>query len=119
MVREAFVSNPEPAELGPVLCRNWAQGVNRAMRFRDRVGDERFFDVAHREQLRDPLGTVRELHDWLGWPMSPSLEADVSRWREEKPRGVHRPDPADFGIDADDVEDRFASYAKRFAALVD
>jgi hypothetical protein len=118
MVREAFVTNPEPAELGPVLCRNWAQGVGRALRFRDRVGDERFFDVAHREQLRDPLGTVCELHDWLGWPMSPSLEADVSRWREEKPRGVHRPDPADFGIDADDVEQRFAGYTKRFAALV-
>ena len=59
MVREAFVTNPEPAELGPVLCRNWAQGVNRAMRFRDRVGDERFFDVAHREQLLSVRHGVR------------------------------------------------------------
>jgi hypothetical protein len=118
MVREAFVSNPEPAELGPILGRNWAQGVTQAMRFRDRIGEDRFLDVAHGEQLRDPLATVAHVHQWLGWPMSPSVEADVSRWREEKPKGVHRPDPAAYGIEPLDLRDRFAEYTERFAPFI-
>jgi hypothetical protein len=118
MVREAFVTNPEPKELGPVLCRNWEQGTIRAMQFRERVGDHRFVDIAHQEQLRDPAGTVRDIHEWLGWPTSPSLEADVARWREEKPKGVHRPDPADYGIDIEELAHSFAAYTERFAALI-
>ena len=115
MVREAFVENPEPAELGPIVTANWAQGTRRAMAFRSRVGERRFFDVAHREQLRDPSGIVRGVHDWLGWTTSPSFDDDVARWREEKPRGVHAPDPASFGIDPNEVRARFADYTERFA----
>jgi len=118
MVREAFVTNPEPMELGPIVGRNWAHGVNCAMRFRDDIGAHRFLDVSHREQLRDPLAVVSEVHEWLGWPMSPSLADDVSRWREEKPKGVHRPVPADYGIERQVVERQFADYTERFGRLV-
>jgi len=118
MVRTAFVTSPEPAELGPTLCRSWAEGVARAMQLRDRIGDERFLDIAHRDQMRDLLATVLRVHAWLGWTVTSSFEDDVMRWREAKPRGVHHPEPADYGIDPDEVAARFAAYTARFADLV-
>jgi hypothetical protein len=88
------------------------------MQFRDDIGEHRFLDVSHREQLRDPLAIVIQVHHWLGWPMSPSVEADVARWREEKPKGVHRPDPAHYGIESQVVDSRFADYTERFGRLI-
>ena len=64
----------------------------------------------------DPLGEVARLYDWLGEPVTPEFEANMTTWwaenAEHREQNVH-PDPSDFGLDLDEVRTRFAPYIER------
>ena len=64
----------------------------------------------------DPLGEVGRLYDWLGEPVTPEFEAGMRTWwadnAEHREPNVH-PDPADFGLDLDEVRARFTPYTER------
>jgi hypothetical protein len=117
MLRRAFLADPEPKALGLELLKNWSQGVQRMVAFRDRVGEGRFFDIAHGDQARDPLPQIRRLYAWMGWTFTPELEASVLGWCGDNPKGDHRPDAAHFGIEADATRKAFAGYMERYGGL--
>jgi hypothetical protein len=92
--------------------------MERALAFRDRGNDHRFYDIDFRTMQTDPIGEVTKLYAWLGEPVTPEFEAGMSRWWQEfaanREQNVH-PDPATFGIVLDDVRPRFADYTARMA----
>jgi Sulfotransferase family len=102
--------------LGALNMEHWSVGMERAIEFRDRGNDHRFYDIDFRSMQRDPVGEVRRLYDWLGEPVSPEFERGMQRWwrehAESREPTVHPP-PERFGIDLDDVRVRFAEYTRR------
>ena len=58
----------------------------------------------------------RRLYAWLGEPVSDAFAAGMERWwhdnNAERDENVH-PDPAEFGLDLDEVRARFAEYTTR------
>jgi hypothetical protein len=115
--RETLLGNAEPASFGPMLVDRWQEAMRRLLAFRDRVGEDRFFDIAHRDQIIDPTPGIRALYASLGWDFN-GMEARISTWRHLHPKGNHRPDPAFFGMNVDDIRRRFAFYHERFVALL-
>ena len=102
----------DAVELGAEQLDRWVQGVSRAMDFRDRVGDDRFADVAFADLQRDPIDAlarrlradrarVLRRHARRRCAAGP---ADTSRART----GATRYELSDFGLDADQVRERFA-----------
>ncbi len=87
--------------------------MERVQTFRDGGADDRFHDMSFPEMQSDPIGQVRGLYEWLGEPMSPEFEAGMERWwrehAEHREQNVH-PDPQAFGLDLDEVAERFAGY---------
>jgi hypothetical protein len=87
--------------------------------FRDRVGDDRFFDVDYEVLVADPLGTVGELYDWLGRPLTAGAESAMAAYLIEAPPGrfgTHEYELADFGLTEGAVRERTAPYRRRFAS---
>jgi hypothetical protein len=113
-VREAFLKNPGPRELGAGQMDQWQEAMRRLIRNRDSLGEERFFDLYHREQVANPEPGLRRLYDWLGWEFSEQFHTRLEQWRAENPKGTHKSDLADFGLEADEIKDRFAFYTDRF-----
>ncbi len=104
--------------LGALNIEQWSLGMERALAFRDAGADDRFYDIDFRAMQRDPIGQVRGLYEWLGEPVTDDFEAGMRRWWRENAenREQHElPDPADFGIDLDRVQPRFADYTARMA----
>ena len=40
--------------------------VDRPLRARDRIGDDRFFHMYYHEMMRDPMDVMRRIYDWAG-----------------------------------------------------
>ena len=57
-VRSWSSDRDDPDELGAEQLDSWAVGIQRAMDFRKRVGDERFADVAFADLQADPVTTL-------------------------------------------------------------
>jgi hypothetical protein len=116
----AFSDDLDKPYLGRVNTETWELGMRRLIAFRDAGRDDRFFDIHFAPFQRDPLAVIKDLYGFLGEELTAEARARMERWRRDTPRekhGEHRYDPADYGLDAQDLRDRFRFYSERFDVL--
>lgn len=105
----------------------WVDRVERLLRAcvrdRDTIADGQSIDVLFHEFMADDIAMVERIYHLAGLEMTPQARAMLAGFMEENPRGKHgrvRYDlKADFGIDPDQLRERFAFYFERFAVKVD
>ena len=82
-----------------------------------RIGEDRFFDVHHRELIRDPMGTVASVYDFLGLDLPTAVEADIDAWQAANrsgAHGAHRYTPQQYGLDPQRVRSDWTFYTDHF-----
>jgi len=109
----------DPIYSGQHCVEMWDVSLRRLIAFRDRVGDDRFYDIGFADFQRDPIGQVRGLYEWLGEDLTPSAVAAMESWWEQnqgerEQTGGHAYRAEDFGLDEAAIAERFAYYAERF-----
>jgi hypothetical protein len=107
----------DSVELGAEELDRWSTAVERAMEFRARTGDERFADVSFGDLQSDPVGALAGALERIGLPFSERSRASVSAWagtHEPGSHGTHSYQLADFGLDPDQIRERFAPYYAAF-----
>jgi hypothetical protein len=117
VVRAFCTDQVDRGSFGARQTELWAEGIERGLVARSELGDDAFADVWMDDLVRDPMATMGQLYDRLGWPLTAPAETAMRAWLSGNPqhgRGGHDPAPADFGLDADAVRERFASYRRRF-----
>ncbi|MEY2446932.1 MAG: hypothetical protein QOH79_408 [Acidimicrobiaceae bacterium] len=105
------------ADLGPRQTALWAEAVDRGLVAREQLGDDAFADVWMDDLVRDPMATMGQLYDRLGWPMTAQAELAMRSWLADNPehaRGGHDPAAEAFGLEPSAVRERFTSYRRRF-----
>lgn len=110
-----FTDDVDRRYLGELNVHQWSVGMERVCTFRDDRADDRFFDIDFRNMAEDPVGQVRALYAWLDEPVSDEFEAGMRAWwthNAENREPAVKADPADFGLDADRIRPRFASYVE-------
>jgi hypothetical protein len=103
--------------LGREAAEHLRVGVEQAMAARARMGDDRFFDVHHRRMVKDPMGTVHDVYEWLGLELSPDAEASIARWQDDNrsgAHGTHRYTAEEFGLTDEQLRSDFAEYTDHF-----
>lgn len=108
-----FTDHLDRRYLGELNVNHWSIGVQRAVEFRDRGNDHRFFDIDFRAMQADPIGEVRRLYAWLGEPVSDEFEARMRSWwadNAENREPHSHADPEAFGLDLDAIRPLFAGY---------
>lgn len=111
----------DPVAIGRRELEVWSRAVTRAMAVRDRLrranAPTRFIDVRHADFHADPIAVVRRIYTVLDHVPSAVTEAGMRARIAADPErggGAHRYDPADFGLDRDQVDAAFAGYRDRF-----
>lgn len=116
----AYRGDPAPGSeaarvIGPRQLRLYRQAVAHTMDVRERHPDA-FHDVHQAELRADPIGVVRGIYARFGLAWSDAVEARMRAWVEAQtgvsPRGP-RPDPADYGLEPDEIREAMAGYAAR------
>jgi len=105
--------------LGAEMAESMAVGIERAMAARASADPAQFLDVTYPELVADPIGTVRTICEYFGYPFDAEFEARARRRLAEDPQhkhGVHRYSLEQFGLDAAAVDERFAAYRDWAAA---
>jgi hypothetical protein len=107
----------DPAALGREICDHLRIGMEHAIEARARIGEERFLDVHHRRLVADPMGTVREVYEWLGLELTPPVERAIGDWQEANrvgAHGRHRYTPERFGLSTARIRSDYDAYIRRF-----
>ncbi|HEY7106744.1 MAG TPA: sulfotransferase [Acidimicrobiia bacterium] len=114
-----YTGKADPLYIGAHNVDVWDIGLRRFIAFRDRVGEERFYDIGFDALQSDPIGTIEGLYAWLGEDFTPDARDAMARWwknneEEREQAGPHRYRAEDFGLDTNELATRFAYYGERF-----
>ena len=114
-----MTGSSDPLYIGKHCADTWDISLRRFIAFRDRVGEERFYDIAFEDIQSEPIAAIRGLYDWLGEDLTPATVDAMEAWLKSNDEareqaGEHRYRAEDFGLDTDELAERFAYYAERF-----
>ncbi|WP_345497720.1 sulfotransferase family protein [Nocardia callitridis] len=92
----------------------WARGADRFLEDRKRHNPNQFCDVYYDDFVTNPIGTTASIYEHFGLPLSNKAVATMTALHAESTGGAARPTHryslADFGLSAEQVDERFATY---------
>ena len=116
--RALFSDDVDPHALGPELMQSYLPGsLERAVELVDRLPPGRVAHVRHVDVRRDPIGTMTHAYRDLGMEMTDPARAAMQAMLDtesRKPRDIHVHSPEGFGLTAEGIRERLASYCQRF-----
>ena len=108
----------DPRAIGRDVLAYLASSAERALQERAALDPRQLADVSHAETVRDPLATVERIYAGFALEL-PALDRErmreYTRAREEPTAGAHRYDLARYGLQPEQVSERFQPYLTRFA----
>ena len=110
--------------VGRSVVDMWCTAMARATRVRaeNPAIEAKILDLAHRDIVLDPIGSIRRIYARFDQPFTADFEARIRTFLTENPSatrlGKHKHDPSQFGIDPDEVHARLAGYYERFGSLL-
>ena len=117
ILRSAFSDAVDPF----IVCREamdyWSETMDKFLRERDRLADNRICDIQYDEIRREPIRAVRRIYEFFGWSLSREAEQNVRTLivnQAKRQSANHRYDLSQFGAKAEDVLSAFATYCERF-----
>ncbi|MDY6995627.1 MAG: sulfotransferase [Actinomycetota bacterium] len=103
------------------IAAAWVDRLDKllAMCVRDRetIGPERSVDILFDDFMADEAGTVEALYDMAGEELDDGARSAISAYLDSHRRGRHgriHTAPEMFGLDADELRQRFSAYTRRF-----
>ncbi|WP_197420049.1 sulfotransferase [Mycobacterium sp. NAZ190054] len=103
------------------VARAWIDRLERLLgtcvRDRDVIAADRSVDVAFDDFMADEVGTAERVYTVARERFTDDVRAAVTRYLEGHRRGRHgrvHTSPEMFGLDADELRERFAPYTRRF-----
>jgi hypothetical protein len=117
ILRSAFSDAVDPF----MVCREaidyWSETMNKFLRERDRLADNRICDIQYDEIRREPIRAVRRIYEHFGWSLSHEAERRMRvlvASQAKRQSANHRYDLSQLGARADEVLSAFAPYCERF-----
>lgn len=117
---KGMVLHPDAVDLNAMGRNAMAQmqcHVERPLRARDRIGDERFFHMYYHEMMRDPIGVMRRIYEWADEPLTAETEARMHKWLTEHPQDLFALNAYSldqYGLTVEQLEPIFAEYLDTF-----
>jgi hypothetical protein len=115
--RAVLGAEVDVSEIVPNVLRQLRAHVDRPMQTRNRIGDDRFFDLHYADLIRDPVAVMRSLYDWAGDDLTESTEQAILAWLQAHPQdrfGVQPYSLDGSGITRSELEPIFDDYLSTF-----
>lgn len=96
--------------IGAHIEQRMLDGMTRARAARARADPSRFFDVSFEALCADPAAVVRQIADHFDLDLAPDHDTAVAKYLAHRRRdapGRHHYDPADYGLDRENLHERF------------
>jgi hypothetical protein len=110
------------AKMPQQMMDDFSRDIERAMSARKRADPKRFLDVHYWDLIKDPVGVIRQIYEYFGYPFSEEFKARIVKWLHENPKekhGIHRYSLEQFGLTPERVDSFFSDYRKEFGIVSD
>src|SRR5215831_3151183 len=117
ILRSAFSDAVDPFIVSREAIDYWSETMDKFLNERDGLADNRICDIQYDEIRREPIRTVRRIHEFFGWSLSREAEQNMRvliASQAKRESANHRYDLSQFGANANDVLSAFAPYCERF-----
>lgn len=107
----------DQTEMGRSAAWQMGYHVDRPLRARDRIGDDRFFHMYYHEMMRDPMDVMRRIYEWADEPLTAEVEARMRNWLAEHPQDLFALNTYSldqYGLSVDQLQPVFAEYLDTF-----
>jgi len=105
----------DPVEVGHHIENQFLNGIERAMAVRDRVGEDRFFDVDFVELCNEPQRIVGEITQHFGLTsIAPEAIDGYLNTKRQDAKGAHKYSIERYGLDPARIYERYRTYIDRF-----
>jgi hypothetical protein len=107
----------DQTEMGRAAMWQMRYHVERPLRARDRIGDDRFFHMYYHEMMRDPIDVMRRIYDWADEPLTAETEARMRNWLVDHPQDLFALNTYSldqYGLSVEQLEPIFAEYLSTF-----
>ena len=108
--------------MGESFLALFTQHLARPMAYHAKAGSGSLYNLHYVDFMRDPIGEVRKIYDWLGDPLSPELETRFHKWVAQNKKGKfgkHSYDLERFALTKEMLRPRFADYIARYNVTLD
>jgi hypothetical protein len=102
------------------IAEHWTamleESVRRIDAFRANHPDHPIIDVQYADLVQEPLATAKALYSSVGEELDDRATAAMTAYIDSNPKGkfgVHGYDLGEFGLDGDELAERFADYVAR------
>ena len=115
-VKGFFYDNINRKEVGKMVEERSHSIIEEAMKLRKDINDDRFYDMNFETLIKDIPSAVRDIRKHFRLPHSKEHDKAVREFldkpRMDKP-GKHRYSPEQFGLDPNEIVERFGDYIER------
>ncbi|WP_029117398.1 sulfotransferase [Mycobacterium sp. URHB0044] len=117
---KSMVMKPDVMDLeamGRNAMRQMQAHVERPLRARARIGDDRFFHMYYHDMMTAPMDVMRRIYDWAGDELKPDTEARMQTWLDAHPQNRFAPNAYSldqYGLTTDELQPIFAEYLATF-----
>lgn len=118
--RSSMNAGTDIREFGRSTLALWERSIYTMMDAREKADPAQFYDLPFDRFVRDPVAAIRDIHDHFGLDYTDEADAAIRRFREDNPKGkhgTHRYTLDEYGLDEDEVRERFQRYTDAFAAV--
>ena len=108
--------------LGREVSEHLRDGMQYTIAARDKLGEDRFIDVHHRELVADPFGTLARVYEFLQLPLREAVVQSLTDWQQRNQpgaHGAHRYSAEQFGLEAAQIRKDYDFYIDRFDVTVE
>jgi len=117
ILRSAFSDAVDPFIVYREAIDYWSETIDKFLRERDSLADNRICDIQYDEIRRAPIRAVRRIYEFFGWSLSREAEQNMRTLiasQAKRQSANHRYDLSQFGANAEDVLSAFRPYCERF-----
>ncbi len=116
--RRMLFGSFDPMQVGQDIASRFHDGVTRAMAVRDKADPSRFYDVDFLELVKNPKQVAHDIAAHFDLSEPADMDARMAAWLAEErkdERGAHVYSADRYGINPDDIHERYAEYIERFS----
>jgi hypothetical protein len=109
--------NVDEIKVGRFTAQRWTGFLERYAAARERLGPQRFIDIAYADLLDAPVEQARRVLQHLNIEMTAEVEAAMRQWLAEnarEKRAPHHYSLEQFGLENAQLQKGFESYRRRF-----
>lgn len=117
ILRSAFSDAVDPFIVGREAIDYWSETMKKFLRERDRLENNRIYDIQYDEIRHEPIRAVRRIYEYFGWQLSHETEQRMRvliASQAKRQSANHRYDLSQFGSSAEEVLSVFATYCQQF-----